>query len=108
MAKQSYIIEDLEWLDAKLKSLRDYVDNNPFETLEDRLETVMSAKGTPVIKIIARKEDQIKEIRACLKEYIIMLADLNKLREARAVSDMELRGGGSINGMMKAKLEKEE
>ena len=104
MAKNQYTLADLDWLDATLKQLKGYVDNNPFDTLEHRLETVMSAKGTPVIKIIATKEAQIKALTIALREYITMLAEVDRLGEEKATGDIQIRGGGEINGMMQAKL----
>lgn len=100
MAKQSFINVEIEWLEKKILELRQYVDNNPFNTLEDRTEIVMSAKGTPVIKIIANKESQLKELRAILKDLPSMLADLDKLRELKEASQLEIRGGGEMGGMM--------
>lgn len=104
MAKNKYTLQDLDWLEVILKELKAYVDNNPFGSLEDRLETVMSAKGTPVIKIIATKEAQIKALRDALKDYVMMIAEVDRLREEKAAKEVEIRGGGQINGMMQAKL----
>ena len=104
MAKNQYTLADLDWLEATLKQLKGYVDNSQFDKLEDRLETVMSAKGTPVIKIIATKEAQIKALTIALREYITMLAEVDRLREEKATRDIQIRGGGEINGMMQAKL----
>lgn len=104
MAKTSYINTEITWLEEKIKQLRAYVDNNPFDTLEDRTEIVMSAKGTPVIKIIATKETQLKELRTILKDLPAMLADLDRLRELKEASSMEIRGGQSMGGMMEDNL----
>jgi hypothetical protein len=102
--KNKYTLEDLDWLEETLKQLKAYVDNNNFGDLKDRLETVMSAKGTPVIKIIATKEAQMKSLREALKDYVVMLAEVDRLREEQTKKDVEIRGGGKINGMMAAKL----
>ena len=105
MAKQQkYTLKDLDWLEVQLMEMKKYVEANPISQLEDRTEVVMSAKGTPVIKLIASKEVQIRELRNTLKEVTIMLGELERLREEKAVSDMEIRGGGEINGLMKGKL----
>jgi hypothetical protein len=102
MAKQTnFILEDLDWLEAKLNDMRAYVDNHPFETLVDRTEIVMSAKGTPVIKITANIEAQNRELRAMLKDYLSWLPEINRLRAERADAQMEIRGGGDVPGMMK-------
>jgi hypothetical protein len=99
--KTNYILEDLDWLEAKIKDIRAYVDNHPFETLTDRTEIVMSAKGTPVIKITATIEAQNRELRAMLKDYFSWLPEINRLRMERAESQVEIRGGGEMSGIMK-------
>lgn len=104
MAKVKYTQKDLDWLEVQLLEMKKYVEANPISSIVDRTEIVMSAKGTPVIKIIASKEVQIRELRATLKDVTIMLGDLERLREERAAQEMEVRGGGEINGMMKSKL----
>lgn len=93
-----------EWMETKVKSLRDYIDANPFETLEDRTEVVMSAKGTPVIKIIQTKEQQVKLMMDILKELPSLFQALEELRAQKEASSIEIRGGGDMSGMMKNHL----
>jgi hypothetical protein len=99
--KTNYILADLEWIEQKLNEMKGYVDNHPFSSLVDRTEIVMSAKGTPVIKITANVETQMRELRATLKDYLSMLPEINRLRAERADSQIELRGGGEMSGIMK-------
>lgn len=99
--KTNFILENLDWLEAKIKDMEKYVDNHPFETLIDRTEIVMSAKGTPVIKITANIESQMRELRATIKDYLSWLPEINRLRAERADAQMEIRGGGDVPGMMK-------
>ena len=102
--KPKYTLKDLDWLEVQLKEMKAYVDANPLSSLEDRTEIVMSAKGTPVIKVIATKEAQIRELRATLKDVTIMLGDLERLREEKADAAIEVRGGQEMGGMMKDNL----
>lgn len=105
MAKKvNYVLSELDWLEVKIKDMRAYVDNHPFEKLTDRTEIVMSAKGTPVIKITATIEAQIRELRATLKDFIAMLSDVNRLRQERAEAQVEIRGGGEISGLMRNQI----
>lgn len=104
----SFIRTELDWFEVKVKQLQDYVDANPFDTLKDRTEIVMSAKGTPVIKIIARKEDQITVLLGIMKDLPGLFDALERLREGRAVSQLEVRGGGEINGLMKGMIKEQE
>lgn len=104
MAKINWISADIDWLETKLAEMKQYVDNNPLGSLKDRTEIVMSAKGTPVIKIIKDKEGQSKELRSILREIVSMLPEINKLRQLKEEAELEIRGGGSVNGMMRTKL----
>jgi hypothetical protein len=100
MAKHPKTIADLEWMETFINEVRGYIANNPISTLEDRTEIVMSAKGTPVIKIIARKEDQIKALLLMQKEALILLGEIDRLREVKDAANMELRGGREMSGIM--------
>lgn len=107
MAKTKYTLKDLDWLEIQLMEMKKYVEANPLSGLRDRTEVVMSAKGTPVIKVVATKETQIRELRTTLRDVVMMLGELERLREERAVQEMQVRGGGEINGLMRKKLENE-
>ena len=104
-AKQEiYTKVEQEWLEKKLKQLEAYIDAHPIEEMEDRIETVTSSKGQPVVKIIAKREDAVKGWINALKDYAVLLISVELMREKTATSSMEFRGGTSINGMMKDHL----
>lgn len=107
MSKRKYTIADLDWMETHLSEMKKYVEANPLSTIKDRTEVVMSAKGTPVIKVVATKEAQIRELRSTLKEALIMIRELEELREQRATKEIEVRGGGQINGLLKEKFNAE-
>jgi hypothetical protein len=104
--KGSYILFEIDWLESKIKELRDLVDSHsPFSDVQDRTETEVNAKGIPIVKLIAKKEDTIKMLKDILKDLPSMLESLNKLREQREAAKIEFRGGSTGNGMMQQTLE---
>lgn len=105
-AKQElYTKVEHEWLEEKAKQLKNYIDANPVEDIDDRIETVTSSKGIPAIKVIAKKEDSLKAWINALKEFAALLATLEVLREKEASLKADVRKGSTINGLMSSKME---
>lgn len=102
---ESYIKYEIQWFEEKVKQLRDYIDDNPFHSLEDRTETFITTKGIPTIKIVATKEDQLKILKDILKDLPAMFEALERLREKDIATKIELRGGSQASGIMKKHLE---
>lgn len=94
MAKklETYINEDLEWLESKALDLRAYVDANPFSTLKDRI-TYKELKNGGVLPITsATIEQQLSALTKALKEYAEVMRVVKELREQEA-KKQELRKG---------------
>lgn len=106
MAKgKTFIDLELDWLEQKVKEWMDLIDSySPFSDIEDRVHTEVNAKGIPIIRVIAKKEDTIKTIGNILKDLPTMMAALDTLRERRETSSMETRGGSTIPGLMQNKM----
>lgn len=104
--KTNYVEYELEWLEKKIKSLREYVDKRPFEDIKDRIEVLESSRGNPIIKVIASEEIQIKSLKDILKELPGMFEALNRLRKLAddKGEDISKRGGGDLPGIFKNKL----
>ena len=102
-----YTKVELEWLERNTKALQDYIDANPLDEIDDRIETVTSSKGIPAIKVIAKKEESLKSWINALKEYAGFLLTLEALREKKAEVELEVRKGLEINGLMQNKLASE-
>jgi hypothetical protein len=98
--KQSYVSAELEWAESKLAEWRAYIDNNPINTLKDRIEWKPTSKGGTMPMVIASIESQIKSLRDTMKEYLALLDVVDKLRE-KAEAKQEARGSQEINGKMK-------
>lgn len=94
-----------EWLEQKASQLKAYIDANPLEDIDDRIETVTSSKGIPAIKVIAKKEESLKSWINALKEFAGLLLTLEALREKKAEVELEIRKGSTINGIMSTQLE---
>jgi hypothetical protein len=97
--KQSYVSAELDWAESKLAEWRGYIDNNPINSLKDRIEWKPTAKGGTMPMVIASIESQIKSLRDTMKEYLALLDVVDKLREKEELKS-EARGSQEINGKM--------
>ena len=98
--KLSYISAELEWAEQRLTEWRAYIDNNPINSLKDRIEWKPTAKGGTMPMVIASQESQIKSLRDTMKEYLALLEVVDRLRE-KEEQNAEARGSQEINGKMK-------
>lgn len=88
----TYINEDLEWLEGKALDLRTYVDNNPFSELKDRI-TYKELKNGGVLPITsATIEQQLSALTKAMKEYAEIMKVVKDMREQEA-KKQELRKG---------------
>lgn len=104
---KSYIEVELDWLEDVVREARAYIDSyRPFtEKITDRTEVHPNAKGDPIIKLMANKEQTLKALMDVLKELPSMLKGLDELREKRAAASLETRGDIKIPGAMKRFVE---
>jgi len=98
--KNSYITDELDWAEARLAEWRAYIDNNPINTLKDRIEWKPTSKGGTMPMVIASIESQIKSLRDTMKEYLALVDVVDKLREKEEQKAVA-RGSQEINGKMK-------
>ena len=91
--KTTYINTELEWAEAQLKSWKAYVDANPLHELKDRIEWKPTAKGGMMPMVVASIEAQIKCVRDTMKEYLLLLEQVEKMRQAEEHKKKEVRGG---------------
>lgn len=107
--KINYTEYELDWYEKKVADAMAFVDaNSPLSDIPDRTEVEPNAKGIPVIKVIAKKEDMIRLVMSILKDMPQMLRDLEELRSAKAAGKMETRGGKKIPGVMRDFLKERE
>lgn len=98
--KNSYITEDLSWAEENLHSWKEYIDNNPLNTLKDRIEWKPTSKGGLLPMVIASIEQQGKFIQETMKNYLALLEVVDKLREKEEAKLMA-RGNSEIPPRMK-------
>ena len=91
--KQMYINAELEWAEQKLVEWKNYVDSNPFHEMKDRIEWKPTAKGGMMPMVVASIEAQIKCVRDTMKEYLLLLEQVEKMRQAEEHKKKEVRGG---------------
>jgi hypothetical protein len=97
--KEVYTSAELDWCESKLMEWRQYVDTNPISELKDRLSYKTTSNGGSIPMVVASIESQIKSIRDTMKEYLLMLQQVEFMREKEA-QKTEARGGQNISGMM--------
>lgn len=90
----SYIEMELEWLEKKASEIREYCDQ-PIHKITDRKDG---------IRVIARKEDIIKSIRETLKDYILIVEAIDKLRDKEAAKGPSVRGDQELSPMEKGEI----
>lgn len=100
----SHIHFELEWLEKKVQSLRDFLDAHPLEDIEDRYETFPSPKGM-VVKVMATVEQQVKAYQSVLKDLPDLLQKLDDLRRRHAETEIATRGKSVMPGLMKDRLQ---
>jgi len=96
--KKELLIEyELEFLEEKLKELKEYIQSNPFSKLSDRMAFKETKAGGILPICIANKEVQRKDLTQALKDYAEILRTVDSMREKESTK-IEARGKGEISG----------
>ena len=94
--KKALLIEyELEFLESKLDELKQYIEANPFSTLDDRMAWKETKGGGTIPICIANKEAQRKDLTQALKDYADILRTVDSLRE-REQNKIEVRAGKEL------------
>ncbi len=100
MAKKdkALLIEyELEFLEAKLQELKEYIQSNPFNSLSDRMAYKETRAGGVIPICIANKEAQRKDLTQALKDYAEILRTVDAMRE-KEEAKVEVRGKVELSG----------
>jgi len=99
MAKKlnSYISTELQWAEEQLLTWRTYIDDNPLHTMKDRIEWRTTKTGNTMPLVVASIESQGKFVQETMKNYLLLLEVVDKLRE-KEEAKIESRGKGEITG----------
>jgi len=98
----TYINTELEWAEEQLVTWKAYVDKNPLHELKDRIEWKPTSKGGMLPMVIASIEQQGKFVQDTMKNYLILLEVVDKLRE-KEMAKAEAKGNSSIPVRMREK-----
>lgn len=97
--KPIYVDTELDWAEKQLSDWKEYIDDNPFLDLEDRLAYKQTANGGQIPMVIASRESQMKAIRDTMKEYLTLLKVVNEMREVEE-KKREARGNNEVPARM--------
>ena len=97
--KTNYIEYELEFLESKLKELKEYIEANPFSTLADRMAWKETKGGGAIPICIANKEAQRKDLTQALKDYADILRTVDSMREKEENKKVAVRGDAELGSM---------
>ncbi len=95
--KNTYIDMELSWAESQLASWKAFIDANPIETLKHDIEWKPTSKGGAIPMVIASIQQQGKFIQETLKNYLALLAEVDRLREKEEAKQINVRGDQSLN-----------
>lgn len=99
--KQQLLIEyELEFLEMRLKELKEYIEANPISKLSDRMAYKETRNGGVIPIVVANKEAQRKDLTQALKDYAEILRTVESMR-AIEEAKKEARGSSSVPERMK-------
>lgn len=94
--KTVYITAELDFAEEQLATWKKYIQENPYNEVEDRKELMKSKTGGSYYTVVQNKEAIQKSLRDTMKEYLALLAEVERLREKEESKTKEVRGGGDI------------
>lgn len=98
--KKELLIEyELDFLEMKLKELKDYIESNPFSELADRMGYRETKSGS-IPFCIANKEAQRKDLTQALKDYADILRTVEAFRDQEEAKK-EARGKSGVPHRMR-------
>jgi hypothetical protein len=101
VAKSKYATVKIEWAKAQLDKWQAYIDANPYDEVTDRI-TLKETKNGGVIPITSASiEQQQKNQRDTMKEFLDLLAQVQRLEKDEEVASTEMYGGAKVSPRMK-------
>lgn len=95
--KNTYIDAELDWSEERLAEWKEYVDAHPLIDLKDRLSYKETKTGGMIPMVVASIENQGKFIQETMKNYLALLAEVNKMREAEEKKKIQTRGDQELS-----------
>ena len=101
MATNKFVNVDLAWARERLSRWRAFVDANPYEEVVDRISLVDAKNGDQIPVKTATIEQQHKDLRDTMKDYLALL-DVVKRLEQDETKENSTYGGAKQSPRMKA------
>lgn len=92
------IIEELDWVDARLAEIKKDIDVKSYSKIEDRVISLVNGEKL-IEKVVATEEAQKEAIRKSLREYLLLLESADKLR-SQEDAKIAARGNTVVNTQM--------
>ena len=93
--KSIYIEAELDFAEEQLAKWKQYIDENPYNEVEDRKELMKTKTGGSYYAVVQNKEAIQKALRDTMKEYLLLLKEVNNMREVEETKK-EARGKGTV------------
>ncbi len=90
--KNIYIEAELDFAEEQLSKWKQYIDENPYNTVEDRKELMKTKTGGAYYAVVAKAEEIRKALRDTMKEYLTLLKEVNTMREQEQAKQKNVRG----------------
>ena len=88
---------ELDFLDMKLRELKDYIEANPLSSISDRMAYKETRTGGMIPICIANKEAQRKDLTQALKDYAEIVRTVKSLREIEEAKQKQVRGNQNLS-----------
>jgi len=98
--KNTYSEVELDWAESQLASWKKFIDDHPVHEMKDRIEWKPTSKGGMLPMVISSIETQIKSITELMQKYLLLLKEVDAMREIQE-KPQEAKAGGDIPHRMK-------
>lgn len=95
-SKKIYTEIELDWAEQQLHSWREYIDAHPMHELEDRVKCKEMRNGGTLPVVISTIEQQGKYIQETLKNYLLLLKEVDIQREKEVAKQTAAKGENEI------------
>lgn len=107
--KSKYATVKLGWAKEQLAKWEQYLEENPYHKVEDRIRLIEKKDGKGYMPITAATiEQQQKNQRDTMKEYLDLLSVVKRLDEEEAAAAEGKEGYGGVEPSIRMKLAKKE
>lgn len=88
---------DLLWAETQLATWKEYVDKNPIAKLRDRFDPTTG-------KLVQNIEGQGNYIQNLMKNYLLLLKEIDAMRETEEAKQILVRGDNTLSPFERGEL----